>query len=73
MECQMPVMEGYNTLQDSRTLSFADVLTLRLAAMTSNAFQNDFCGAMADGIKVCIARPIGFIGHYPVLTSRLQS
>jgi len=58
MDIQMPVMDGYTAVGRIRALDRADAGTVKIYAMTANAFAEDIQKARAAGMDGHIAKPI---------------
>ncbi|MBR4157441.1 MAG: response regulator [Oscillospiraceae bacterium] len=58
MDVQMPVMDGYSATQRIRASDRADAKTVKIYAMTANAFAEDVAKARESGMDGHIAKPV---------------
>ena len=58
MDVQMPIMNGYSATQAIRELHRPDAKTVKIIAMTANAFAEDVQKALDSGMDAHIAKPI---------------
>ncbi|MDD3347830.1 response regulator [Oscillibacter sp.] len=58
MDVQMPNMDGYEATQAIRQSSHPEAKTMRIYAMTANAFTEDVSRAISAGMNGHIAKPI---------------
>jgi signal transduction histidine kinase/DNA-binding response OmpR family regulator len=58
MDIQMPVMDGYTAVKRIRESSRSDAGTVRIIAMTANAFAEDIAKAREAGMNGHLAKPI---------------
>ena len=58
MDIQMPVMDGYTAVRRIRESSRSDAGTVRIIAMTANAFAEDIAKAREAGMNGHLAKPI---------------
>ena len=60
MDIQMPVMDGYAAARRIRASGRADSKTVKIFAMTANAFAEDVARAREAGMDGHIAKPVDF-------------
>ena len=71
MDCQMPVMDGYQATEELRRVpKFAD---LPIIAMTANVIKEDIDRAMDAGMNDYIAKPIQIDEMFATITKWLPS
>ena len=58
MDVQMPVMNGYEATKAIRASSHPEAKTMKIFAMTANAFTEDINAALTSGMDGHIAKPI---------------
>ena len=58
MDIQMPVMDGYEAVKRIRASGREDAPSVRIIAMTANAFAEDIAKARAAGMNGHLAKPI---------------
>ena len=58
MDIQMPVMDGYTAVQRIRESKREDAPTVKIIAMTANAFAEDIAKALNAGMNGHLAKPI---------------
>ena len=58
MDIQMPVMNGYDATRAIRKSAHADAKSIRIIAMTANAFDDDVKSALDAGMNAHLAKPI---------------
>lgn len=72
MDLHMPVMDGYETTKQIRTLDRADAKTIPILAMTADAFDEDVQKCLAYGMNGHIAKPIAPALLYQALAEVLE-
>jgi PAS domain S-box-containing protein len=65
MDCQMPVLDGYEATRKIRELGFRE---LPIIALTANAMQSDHQKCLDAGMNAHIAKPIDVTELFDVLT-----
>lgn len=65
MDCQMPVLDGYEATRKIRSLGLLD---LPVIALTANAMQSDHRKCLDAGMNAHIAKPIDVTELFEVLT-----
>jgi CheY-like chemotaxis protein len=68
MDVMMPVMNGYQATQAIRALKRTDALSVKIVAMTANAFQEDFAKAKEAGMNDRLIKPIDKNLFYQIVT-----
>lgn len=58
MDIQMPEMNGYEATRAIRALKRSDAATVKIIAMTANAFYEDIQAAREAGMNAHVAKPI---------------
>ncbi|MBR2801145.1 MAG: response regulator [Erysipelotrichaceae bacterium] len=58
MDIQMPVMDGYEASKAIRALDRKDASTVKIFAMTANAFAEDIAKAYQAGMNEHLAKPV---------------
>ena len=58
MDIQMPVMDGYEAVRRIRASGRNDAASIKILAMTANAFAEDIAKARAAGMNGHLAKPI---------------
>ncbi len=58
MDVQMPVMNGYEATRQIRSCGHPDAKTIRIVAMTANAFLEDVQNALDAGMDAHVAKPV---------------
>lgn len=71
MDIQMPIMDGYEATRAIRSSSHPDAKTIRILAMTANAFSEDVANAVAAGMNGHIAKPIDINELYRLMKTHL--
>lgn len=71
MDIQMPVMDGYEASRAIRASTHPDAKSIRIVAMTANAFSEDVAAAASAGMNGHIPKPIDIKGLYKTLQAHL--
>lgn len=58
MDIQMPVMDGYMAASAIRRSQHPDAGSIKIIAMTADAYEDDKCRAFAAGMDAHVAKPI---------------
>ena len=58
MDIQMPVMDGLEATRTIRKLNKADAKTIRIIAMSANAFESDIKASIDAGMNAHLTKPI---------------
>ena len=58
MDIRMPVMDGYEATRTIRALKRPDAATVRIIAMTADAYEDDIKKCLTAGMNAHIAKPI---------------
>lgn len=58
MDIQMPVMDGLEATRTIRKLNKADAKTIRIIAMSANAFESDIRASIDAGMNAHLTKPI---------------
>lgn len=69
MDVQMPVMSGYEATAAIRALPREDVASVRIVALTANAFAEDVQAALDAGMNAHVSKPIVMADLEQVLLS----
>lgn len=71
MDIHMPIMDGYEATRKIRTLNRPDASSVKIIAMTADAFADDIKKCMDAGMNSHIAKPIDPGRLYQVLSQAL--
>ena len=58
MDIQMPVMDGYDSTTNIRSLDIPNAKTIPIIAMTANVFQDDIDKCLKVGMNAHIGKPL---------------
>ena len=58
MDIQMPVMDGYEATSAIRGLNRTDARTVKIVALTANAFKDDIDKSLEHGMNAHLAKPL---------------
>lgn len=64
MDCQMPVLDGYDATRKIRSIGFSE---LPIIALTANAMQSDHSKCLEAGMNAHIAKPIDVSEMFEVI------
>lgn len=73
MDCQMPVMDGYEAAAEIRRLSNAQARRLPIIAVTANAMEGDELKCTAAGMDAFLAKPYTLLQLQEVLARWLPT
>jgi len=61
MDCQMPLLDGYETTRKLRSLGDGVLRDLPIIAMTVNGAEDDLERCRSAGMSDCLSKPINFV------------
>lgn len=73
MDMRMPEMDGLTATKKIREMDRGDALTVKIIAMTANAFDEDIDACRAAGMNAHIAKPIEPTLFYSVIAEELAN
>jgi PAS domain S-box-containing protein len=72
MDCQMPVMDGYEATGNIRALSDENLKKISIIAMTANAMQGDRQRCIVSGMDDYISKPIDITKMFKTLSKWIK-